>query len=81
MRIKTSITLPAELLHAIDQHDPNRSSFIERAVRAYLARIEKSRRDSVDVKIIECNAERLNQEASDVLEYQRLRLGAASFIW
>lgn len=70
VRVKTSVTLPAELLESIDQVDPNRSAFIERASKAYLARLEKTRRDQRDLAIINANAERLNQEAEDVLDYQ-----------
>lgn len=72
MKVKTSITLPRELLVAIDRYDANRSVFIERAARAYLARLEKARLDSLDVDIIARHAGRLNREAEDVLEYQRL---------
>jgi metal-responsive CopG/Arc/MetJ family transcriptional regulator len=73
VKAKTSITLPRDLLDSIDRHDQNRSAFIEHAVRAYLARLEKTLRDAADVRIIDGNADRLNREAEDVLEYQRLR--------
>ena len=72
MRVKTSVTLPADLLESIDRADPNRSAFIERAARAYLARLRKAERAARDIQIINRNAERLNHEAQDVLEYQRL---------
>jgi metal-responsive CopG/Arc/MetJ family transcriptional regulator len=72
VRIKTSITLPEELLVSIDRVDSNRSSFIERACRAYLVRLEKAKRDAADAEIINRNADRLNYEARDVLEYQGL---------
>ena len=72
VRVKTSVTLPAELLESIDQVDPNRSAFIERASKAYLARLEKARRDQKDLAIINANAESLNREAEDVLGYQSL---------
>jgi metal-responsive CopG/Arc/MetJ family transcriptional regulator len=72
VRVKTSITLPEELLVSIDRVDSNRSSFIEKASRAYLARLEKVRREAADAKIINRNADRLNDEAMDVLEYQGL---------
>lgn len=73
VKVKTSVTLPRELLESIDRHERNRSSFIERATRAYLGRLEKARRDSADLQIIDRNAGRLNREAKDVLEYQRRR--------
>lgn len=72
VRVKTSITLPEELLKSIDRTDPNRSAFIERASRAYLARLEKAKREAKDIEIINANADRLNEEAMDVLEYQGL---------
>ena len=72
MRVKTSITLPEDLLETIDKTEPNRSAFIERASRAYLARLEKAKREAKDIQIINANADRLNEEAMDVLEYQGL---------
>ena len=72
MRIKTSITLPEDLLKCIDRADSNRSALIERATRAYLARLEKARSEAKDAEIINANADRLNREAMDVLEYQGL---------
>ena len=72
MKVKTSISLPADLLASIDRVDASRSAFVERASRAYLARIPKSRRDARDARIINANARRLNREALDVLEYQGL---------
>jgi len=72
MRVKTSITLPDDLLTTIDQTESNRSAFIERASRAYLARLEKAKREARDIEIINSRADRLNEEAQDVLEYQGL---------
>ncbi len=72
MRVKTSITLPADLVDRIDRADSNRSALIERAIRAYLARLERARREKKDTEIINANADRLNAEARDVLEYQVL---------
>ena len=72
VKVKTSITLPEELLQAIDQTDPNRSSFIEKAARQYLAALAKSRREAQDAEILNARAESLNREALDVLEYQDL---------
>jgi len=72
VKVKTSITLPEDLLRAIDQTDPNRSSFIEKAARQYLATLSKSRREAQDAEILNAHAEALNREALDVLEYQDL---------
>ena len=62
----------ATFLQAIDQIDPNRSSFIEKAARQYLVALAKSRREERDAEILNARAESLNREALDVLEYQDL---------
>jgi metal-responsive CopG/Arc/MetJ family transcriptional regulator len=72
MRVKTSVTLPDDLLKQIDGAGSNRSSFLERAARRFLAEIEKGRREARDAAILNAHAERLNKEAMDVLEYQDL---------
>lgn len=72
MRVKTSITLPQELLSRLDRVDQNRSAILERAALAYLAYLEREARDRMDMEIIERNAESLNREALDTLEYQKL---------
>jgi metal-responsive CopG/Arc/MetJ family transcriptional regulator len=72
VRVKTSVTLPADSLASIDQVDSNRSAFVERASRAYLARMERIKRQNRDIEIIHRNAKRLNAEALDVLGYQRI---------
>jgi metal-responsive CopG/Arc/MetJ family transcriptional regulator len=46
VRVKTSITLPEEVLKRIDRHDKNRSALLERAALAYLARLEREARES-----------------------------------
>ncbi|MFN7935436.1 MAG: hypothetical protein U0R19_19055 [Bryobacteraceae bacterium] len=58
MRVKTSITLPQELL--------------ERAAEAYLRDLARQKRDARDIRILEKNAERLNREAEDVVDYQKI---------
>jgi metal-responsive CopG/Arc/MetJ family transcriptional regulator len=70
VRVKTSITLPVDLLKSIDRAESNRSAFLERAARAYLQRIRKTDRDARDLAVINSNADRLNAEALDVLDYQ-----------
>ena len=72
MRVKTSITLPKDLLGRLDRLGKNRSALLERAALAYLAQLERQARDRKDLEIIDRNAERLNREAMDALEYQRL---------
>ncbi len=73
MKVKTSITLEDDLLEAITAFAPNqnRSEFIENAVRARISAIRREQLNAHDLKIINANAERLNKEAADVLEFQR----------
>ncbi len=75
MKIKTSITLTEDLLKVIDEQSgphKNRSDFIEKAVRAYVAQVMRDRQNARDLDIINRHADRLNQEAEDVLTYQVL---------
>ncbi len=72
VRVKTSITLPQELLSRLDLVDKNRSALLERAAVSYLAVIERERRDRQDREIIDRNSERLNKEALDALSYQQI---------
>lgn len=75
MKIKTSVTLSADLLRAIDEHagpQSNRSQFIEDVVRAYLQQVLRQQRDASDLATINRLAGRLNEEAADVLSYQVL---------
>ena len=70
VKVKTSITLPEDLLKAIDHADSNRSNFLEKAAREYLAVTAKARREANDAAILNTRAEFLNREALDVLDYQ-----------
>jgi metal-responsive CopG/Arc/MetJ family transcriptional regulator len=73
MKIKTSVTLSADLLKAIDRlpgGKGNRSAVIERAVREHVAAHARRARDERDVRIYEDNSDELNREALDVLSYQ-----------
>jgi metal-responsive CopG/Arc/MetJ family transcriptional regulator len=71
VKVKTSITFPADLLARLDRIDRNRSALLERAANAYLDHLERVERDRKDVEIINRHASRLNQEAQDTLEYQK----------
>ncbi len=66
------MTLPSSLLEEIDRLSANRSAFLEQAANLYLAQTAKRDRNAKDAAILEKNAERLNREATDVLEYQNL---------
>ncbi len=72
MRVKTSITLPEDLLVRLDRVDKNRSALLERAALAYLDRLSREERDRRDVEIINRNADRLNREVEDAMEYQQI---------
>ena len=73
MKVKTSITLSEDLLEAIDQRSAqfkNRSDFIEAAIRAFIVQMIRDEQNAKDLTIINQQADRLNQEAADVLAYQ-----------
>ncbi|MBN1889408.1 MAG: ribbon-helix-helix protein, CopG family [Thermoflexales bacterium] len=73
MKVKTSITLSEDLLKAIDQRarsDRTRSEFIEMALWAFITQMIRNEQNARDLEIINQQAERLNQEAADVLAYQ-----------
>lgn len=73
MKVKTSITLPEDLLDAIDERSgqfKNRSDFVEAAIRAYIEHMIREEQNAKDLAIINRQADRLNKEAIDVLEYQ-----------
>lgn len=75
MLTTTSITFPDDLLRDIDRVDNDRSAFLERAARRYLAELSSTQcsgRDAADKDIYEHRAEQLNAEAADVLEFQSL---------
>ena len=72
MRVKTSITLPAELVARLDRVDKNRSALLERAALAYLAEQERKERNRKDLDIINRHATRLNDDAMETLGYQQL---------
>lgn len=73
MKVKTSIILSEDLLEAIDKRAGrfrNRSDFIEAAVRDYIARTIREETNARDLAILNNEADRLNEEAADVLAYQ-----------
>ncbi len=73
MKTKTSITLSEDVVKAIDKlagQSKNRSEFIELAVRNYIAQLIRKERNAKDFEIINRRADRLNEEALDVLAYQ-----------
>lgn len=72
MKVKTSVTLSEELLAAIDQqsHTKNRSVFIEEATWNYLRSRRRKEREKRELERINKNADVLNNEALDVIDFQ-----------
>lgn len=73
MKVRTYITLPQNLLRVIDKRakpNGNRSVFIEKAVRAFIAQLIREEQNARELEIINRRADYLNQEAADVLAYQ-----------
>jgi metal-responsive CopG/Arc/MetJ family transcriptional regulator len=73
MKVKTSITLSEELIQSIDElfgRQKNRSEFIEKAVRHFIEKQMRRKRDLKDLDILNKKANKLNKEAEDVLTYQ-----------
>ena len=72
MKVETTVALSEDLLATLDSriHDAEeRSHIVEAALRAYLASPEQGE-DAGDLEIINSRAVELNEEATDVLEYQ-----------
>ncbi len=77
MRVRTSVTLPKELLVKVDAlagKKNGRSAVVESALVEYVEKATPRKRklNQRDIDIINANAEKLNKEALDVLEYQRV---------
>lgn len=73
MKVKTSITLSQDLLEALEpylERNGTRSEFIESALWAFLAQLERNARAERDKLIIAEHLTELNSEADDALRYQ-----------
>jgi metal-responsive CopG/Arc/MetJ family transcriptional regulator len=73
MKLKTSITLSEDIVRTLENQanrGESRSEQIERLLRERLSQMEREKREAKDVELINKNAEELNEEATDVLEYQ-----------
>jgi metal-responsive CopG/Arc/MetJ family transcriptional regulator len=64
------------VLKAVDkrtrQQKKTRSDFIEGALRAFIQQLIREEQNARDLEIINRNADALNKEAAEVLEYQVL---------
>ncbi len=75
MRVRTSVTLPKELLIKVDAlagKKHKRSAIVESALRDFVQKKTRAERDRRELEIINANADKLNEEALDVLEYQQV---------
>jgi metal-responsive CopG/Arc/MetJ family transcriptional regulator len=73
MKKKTSVTLSPEVLAGIDRlagTKHSRSAVIERILRKYLREQAEAAAEARDLAILNDAADRLNQEAACVLDYQ-----------
>ena len=71
MKVKTSITLSEDLVKILSRYAAeNRSEFIEKALRSFIAQLARNEKTARDIRIINDKAEALNAEAEDVLAYQ-----------
>ncbi|MBC7898581.1 MAG: hypothetical protein H7070_00885 [Saprospiraceae bacterium] len=75
MRVRTSVTLPKELLievEALTTKKHKRSEIFESALIEYVSKQKPRELNQRDIDIINANAKELNKEALDVLEYQQV---------
>ena len=73
MKIQTSVILSENLLSTIEQlsdKDKTLSDFIETALQFYIMKLKRFEESSKDIEIINKNADYLNQETQDALQYQ-----------
>jgi metal-responsive CopG/Arc/MetJ family transcriptional regulator len=73
MKTKTSITLSVPLLVQIDRligEGASRSAYIEKVLRDHLRDEARHAIQMRDKELIDAAADRLNEEAEDVLRYQ-----------
>ncbi|CAN5729613.1 hypothetical protein BH24ACI1_BH24ACI1_07780 [soil metagenome] len=75
MKVRTSVTLPKDLLVKVDAlagKKHKRSEIVESALRDYVAKENGKKLNRRDIEIINANADKLNEEALDTLEYQQV---------
>jgi len=73
MKEKTSVSLSKEVLAGIDRlagSRLSRSALIEQVLRGYLAAKDRAHRDARELEILNREADKLNAEMEDVLDYQ-----------
>lgn len=75
MRTEIRVLLSKDVVASLEKRlgpREDRSEFIEEAVQRSLARRDRALETARDIEIIQRNADRLNEEAEDVLGYQIL---------
>jgi metal-responsive CopG/Arc/MetJ family transcriptional regulator len=73
MKVKTSVTLSAATIQAIDElagPGTTRSGIIEQAVIEFVQRRHRQLREQKDLEILNRCAEQLNREVEDILAFQ-----------
>jgi len=73
-RIETVVSLPKDLFEQANEinKDEQISDVIETALREFVKRKTRTERDKRELELINLNADKLNEEALDVLEYQQV---------
>lgn len=73
MQIQKTISIPDDLLRMLDNTLNNSltlSEIIEKALREYIQKNKQKNQNDQDLEILNANADALNEEANDVLQYQ-----------
>jgi metal-responsive CopG/Arc/MetJ family transcriptional regulator len=73
MRVRTSVTLPKDLLIEVDAlagKKHKRSEIVETALRDYVAKKNGTKLNRRDIEIINENADLINKQVEETLEFQ-----------
>lgn len=73
MKVRTSVTLPKDLLVKVDAlagKKSKRSAIVESALRDYVAKGNGRELNRRDIEIINKNAELINKQVEETLEFQ-----------
>lgn len=72
MRVRTSVTLPKELLLKVDAlaGKNKRSKIVETALRDYVEKENGKKMNRRDIEIINENADLINKQVKETLEFQ-----------
>lgn len=73
MKQKISVTLSSDIVAEVDRNSgsmDSRSAFLEKVLREYFDEKIRAAIDQRDLELINANADYLNREMEDVLQYQ-----------